>query len=103
MEITKKVEGNTLELALSGRLDTTTAPELEACIKENLIGDINNMVVDMKDLEYIASAGLRVLLFAQKTVSTNGELVIRNVRPEIMEVLEMTGFTDILKIEKEEA
>ena len=83
---------------MNGRLDTTTAPELEAVIKENLAG-VTNLVMDFAELEYLSSAGLRVILSAQKTMNKQGEMVIRNVNETINEVFEITGFIDILTIE----
>ncbi len=97
MEITKTLEGNVCKLALRGRLDTTTAPELEAELKNSLEG-IESLEFDLSELDYISSAGLRVLLFAQKSMMGK-TMVVRNVKPEIMEVFEITGFNDILTIE----
>lgn len=98
MTIDKQLNGSELTLALNGRLDTTTAPELEAVIKENLAG-VTNLVMDFAELEYLSSAGLRVILSAQKTMNKQGEMVIRNVNETINEVFEITGFIDILTIE----
>ncbi len=98
MEITKKANGAQLELALSGRLDTTTAPQLEEELTASLTG-VTELVLDFKDLEYLSSAGLRVLLGAQKIMNTQGSMVLRNVIPDIMEVFEITGFSDILTVE----
>ena len=97
MEITKTIEENVCKLALRGRLDTTTAPELEAELKDGLDG-IESLEFDLSNLEYISSAGLRVLLFAQKAMAGK-TMVVKNVKPEIMEVFEITGFNDILTIE----
>ncbi|MBQ3295613.1 MAG: STAS domain-containing protein [Erysipelotrichaceae bacterium] len=97
MEIIKTLEDNVCKLALRGRLDTTTAPELEAELKNSLEG-IEGLEFDLSDLDYISSAGLRVLLFAQKSMMGK-TMVVRNVKPEIMEVFEITGFNDILTIE----
>lgn len=100
MEIKKTVEEEVCRIDLLGRLDTTTAPDLENELKEDLNEGLKDYVLDLKELEYISSAGLRVLLFIQKSVSSmEGSLLIRNVRPEIMEVFEITGFSDILTIE----
>ena len=99
MEITKKVKDNTAELAVSGRLDTTTSPELEEALKELFEQGVNELVLDFAELEYVSSAGLRVLLFAQKSLNDGGKMTIRNVREEIMEVFDMTGFLDILTVE----
>lgn len=97
MEIIKKIDGSVCNVALEGRLDTTTAPQLEAELKSSLNG-INELAFDFSKLEYISSAGLRVLLSAQKVMNTQGSMKICNVAPEIMEVFEITGFTDILTI-----
>ncbi|MBO5403768.1 MAG: STAS domain-containing protein [Phascolarctobacterium sp.] len=98
MIIDKQLNGSELILSLTGRLDTTTAPELEAVIKENITG-VTNLVMDFAGLEYLSSAGLRVILSAQKTMNKQGEMVIRNVNETINEVFEITGFIDILTIE----
>ena len=97
MEIIKTVDENVCKLALRGRLDTTTAPELEAELKNSLEG-IDGLEFDLNELDYISSAGLRVLLFAQKSMMGK-TMIVRNVKPEIMEVFEITGFNDILTIE----
>lgn len=98
MTITKTKSGDNLTLALEGRLDTTTAPQLEAELKESLAG-VTGLVLDMKELAYLSSAGLRVILGAQKQMNKQGGMVIHNVNETIMEVFEVTGFTDILTIE----
>ncbi len=98
MNIIKKTEGKTLNIALEGRLDTTTAPQLEAELKQS-IADSTELNLDFAKLEYISSAGLRVLLAAQKVMNKQGEMVIRNVNDVIAEVFEVTGFADILTIE----
>jgi len=98
MEIIKKVEGSTLNVAIEGRLDTTTAPELEAALKNDLEGIID-LKFDFSKLEYISSAGLRVLLSSQKVMNKQGSMVITNVNETIMEIFEVTGFVDILTIE----
>ena len=98
MIIDNQLTGSELTLSLTGRLDTTTAPELEAVIKENITG-VTNLVMDFAGLEYLSSAGLRVILSAQKTMNKQGEMVIRNVNETINEVFEITGFIDILTIE----
>ena len=85
-------------LQIAGRLDTTTAPSLDKTINED-IHDTKNLVFDLKDLEYISSAGLRVLLGAQKKMQKIGSMKVINVCEEIMEIFEMTGFVDILVIE----
>ena len=98
MTINKKEQGNELELAISGRLDTTTAPQLEAELKSSIDG-VTALTLDFAELEYISSAGLRVLLAAQKVMNKQGSMVIRHVNETIMEVFEITGFSEILTIE----
>lgn len=98
MEIIKNRIDSTLEFALAGRLDTTTAPELEAMINENIEG-VTRLILDFKELEYISSAGLRILLGAQKTMNKQGEMVVRNVNSDVNEIFTITGFTEILTIE----
>lgn len=97
MTIGKKQEETTLTVSLEGRLDTSTAPQLDAELK-NLDG-VTRLVLDMKGLVYLSSAGLRTILSLQKRMSRQGRMVVRNVCGVIMEVFEMTGFTDILSIE----
>ena len=97
MEIIKNIDGSVCNIELQGRLDTTTAPQLEAVLKSSLNG-IGELVFDFSKLEYISSAGLRVLLSAQKVMNAQGKMNIKNVSAEIMEVFEITGFTDILTI-----
>ncbi len=99
MTINRVHEGDTLTLVLEGRLDTTTAPQLDAELKDRLKG-ITSLTLDMKDLAYLSSAGLRVILAAQKQMNKQGKMVIRHVNETIMEIFEVTGFTDILTIEK---
>ncbi|MBR5407153.1 MAG: STAS domain-containing protein [Lachnospiraceae bacterium] len=98
MNIKKEQNGSEMNISLEGRLDTTTAPELETELKASLEG-IDALNFDFSALEYVSSAGLRVLLSAQKTMNRQGKMVIRNVKPEIMEIFEVTGFVDILTIE----
>ncbi|WP_027203971.1 STAS domain-containing protein [Butyrivibrio fibrisolvens] len=98
MVITKTRNGDELTVALEGRLDTTTAPELDDMLKEEL-GDVKKLSFDFAKLEYISSAGLRVLLISQKAMNKQGSMVIKNVNEEINEIFEVTGFTDILTIE----
>lgn len=93
-----KMPPNGAELRLEGRLDTTSAPQLEAKLRQSLNG-ITRLELDFAALEYISSAGLRVLLAAQKVMNKQGQMVIRNVSETVMEVFEITGFTDILTIE----
>lgn len=98
MTITKNLDGATLTLALEGRLDTTTAPQLESEVKDSLTG-VTELILDFTALEYISSAGLRVVLSAQKAMNKQGSMVVRGVNEYVMEVLEVTGFADILTIE----
>ncbi len=98
MTITNERNNEQLTIALEGRLDTTTAPQLEKFLIENSDG-IKDMVLDLEKLEYISSAGLRVILGAHKRMSKIGSLKLINVCDEVMEVFDMTGFTDILDIE----
>lgn len=98
MNIIKATEGTTLNLALEGRLDTTTAPQLEAELKGSM-DSITELNMDFEKLEYLSSAGLRVILAAQKTMNKQGKMVIRHVNETIREVFEVTGFIDILTIE----
>jgi anti-sigma B factor antagonist len=97
MTINKKTDENKIIIELSGRLDTTTAPELEEEL-EKTIGTAEELELDFKELEYISSAGLRVILRAHKEMSKRGGMVIRNVGEVIMEVFEITGFKDMLTI-----
>ena len=96
IEIKRNAEETTIELA--GRLDTTTAPALDKTISDD-IGDTKKLVLDVKKVEYISSAGLRVFLAAQKKMQKIGSMKVINVCEEVMEVFEMTGFADILTIE----
>ena len=96
IEIKKNAEATIIEVA--GRLDTLTASSLDKAINED-IGEVKNLVLNLKNLEYISSAGLRVLLGAQKKMQKIGSMKVTNVCEEVMEVFEMTGFADILVIE----
>lgn len=98
MEIMKKKDNGAMEIALVGRLDTTTAPQFEETIKESLDG-VTDLTLDFEQLEYVSSAGLRVILAAQKVMNRQGSMVIRHVSNDIQEVFEITGFSDILTIE----
>lgn len=97
MNIIKNQNGSVLNIALEGRLDTTTAPQLEAELRTCLEG-ISDLTLDFKALEYISSAGLRILLHAQKVMNKQGEMKIANVNETVAEVFEITGFCDILTI-----
>lgn len=98
MNISKNQNGSNLEISLEGRLDTITAPVLEEELKGSL-DDVNELVLDFEKLEYISSAGLRVLLTAHKTMLPKEGMKVIHVNETIMEIFEVTGFTDILKIE----
>ena len=98
MTIAKNQNGTHLDLAVEGRLDTTTAPQLEAELKQSMNG-VTELALDFSKLEYLSSAGLRVLLSAQKVMNKQGSMVIRNVNETIMEIFEVTGFADILTVE----
>ena len=98
MDIIRNQNGSALTIALEGRLDTTTAPQIEAELKSALSGT-SELVFDFAKLDYISSAGLRVLLSAQKVMNKQGSMKIVNVNETIMEVFDVTGFVDILTIE----
>ena len=97
MTIKKELNGKDLTVAIEGRLDTITAPELETELKASLDG-VEKLVLDFSKLEYISSAGLRVLLSTQKRMNTQGSMALKNVNDTIMEIFEVTGFNDILTI-----
>ena len=96
LNVTK--DGGTLCVAMEGRLDTVSSPELEECLREDLPGT-ELLVLDFEKLDYISSAGLRVLLQAHKRMNGQGRMVLRNVGESILEIFEVTGFTEILTIE----
>ena len=98
LNITKSIENGSAVFALAGRLDTVTAPELERALQESLAG-VNELTLDFEGLDYISSAGLRVLLSTQKLMSKQGSMKLRNVGETIMEIFEVTGFSDIQTIE----
>ena len=98
MTIEKKIENGNVTLTITGRLDTTTAPELEKTL-DNVLGGTKELVFDMTGLEYISSAGLRVILKAQKAMNAQGSMKLTGVNDSIMEVFDITGFLDILTIE----
>ena len=98
MNIQKTMAGTTLTVDLEGRLDTTTAPQLEKELRDSIDG-LTGLVIDLEKLDYISSAGLRVLLAMQKIMNKQGEMRIRNANETVMEVFEVTGFSDILTIE----
>lgn len=97
MKIEKKVENGSLVVSVEGRLDTSTAPTLEGELAN--LSDTTNLVLDMQNLEYISSAGLRVILKLQKLLGKKGSLTLKNVCASIMEVFDITGFSDFLTIE----
>lgn len=99
MDIKQTHDGDRLVVEVSGRLNTNTAPDLETVL-QGVISETNDLVLDLGELDYISSAGLRVILSTQKAMNRQkGSLVVRNVKPEIYEVFEMTGFLDFLMIE----
>lgn len=97
LNINKTIEGGKAVFALEGRLDTVTAPDLEKELKDSL-GGVSELTLDFEKLEYISSAGLRVLLATQKIMSSQGSMKVTNVNETIMEIFEVTGFSDILTI-----
>lgn len=98
LNIEKKTGEKSLEIVLEGRLDTTTAPQLEEVVKNELDGK-ETLVYDLAKLEYISSAGLRVLLSSQKKMNSQGTMTVKNVSEEVNEIFDVTGFSDILNIE----
>lgn len=98
MTINQAKNGSKLTVALEGRLDTTTAPQLEEVVRTALDG-VTDLEFDFAKLEYVSSAGLRVLLAAQKTMNKQGNMVIHNANSDLMDIFEVTGFSDILTIE----
>lgn len=98
MTINKEKSGSELILTLVGRLDTTTAPLLEKELKQEITG-VTMLVMNFADVEYISSAGLRVLLAAQKVMNRQGQMIIKNVNDTILDIFEITGFSDVLTVE----
>lgn len=98
LDIKKTIEGEKALLELSGRIDSNTAVKLEQAVKASIDG-VTELTLDMKETEYISSAGLRVLLAAQKQMNKQGKMKVLNVNETVMEVFEITGFADILTIE----
>ena len=98
MQLTHTKEGNRLTVNVSGRVDTTTAPELEKYITDNTDG-VTELILDLKEMSYTSSAGLRVLLKAQKLMNKQGSMKVTGVQNDVLEVFDMTGFSDILTIE----
>ena len=101
MEITQKLEGTTLKLSLNGRLGTNTSSDFNEIVKNNLVG-IKELILDLKELEYVSSAGLRVILLAQKIMENQGRMIITNANESILEIFRITGFNDILDIRETE-
>lgn len=97
MNIAKTLEDKKLTISIDGRLDTSTAPELDEELKASL-GGIETLIMDFTGMEYISSAGLRVLLSAQKVMNTQGEMIVTGANDTVMEIFDITGFTDILTI-----
>ena len=97
LKIDKTIENGKAKLKLEGRLDTVTAPDIDSKVKE-VLPDVTELVFDFENLEYISSAGLRVLLSAQKAMNGKGTMTVMNVNEAIMEIFEVTGFSDILTI-----
>lgn len=98
MKINQNREAEKLTVAIEGRLDTTTAPEFEKMLGE-IMGGVTELVLDMTNLEYVSSAGLRVILKAQKVMFSQGKMTLTGVNESVMEVFEITGFSDILNIQ----
>ena len=99
MKINKKQNGNELIISLEGRLDTNTSPDLEKELSS--LDDIKKLIFDFSKLEYISSAGLRIVLSCQKIMANQGEMIIKNANDSVKEVFEITGFADILTIEED--
>lgn len=100
MEITKTLNGKDLTVALKGSLDTGTSPELRQVLDESM-DSIDTLIIDCADLEYMSSAGLRVLLTAHMTMSTKGEMKLLHVNEEVMDTLKITGMADVLNVVKD--
>ena len=98
MTIETTLTDKTLTVKVSGRMDTTTAPQLEAELKR-MVGGNETLILDFDNLEYLSSAGLRVVLAAQKVMNRQGKMIVRHVNETIMDIFEVTGFVDILTIE----
>lgn len=98
MNIKKTLDGTKLTAAISGRLDTSTTPEAEAVLKDG-IGSVTELILDFKEVDYISSSGLRLLLSLQKQMNVQGSMKIRNINDTVAEIFEVTGFSDILTVE----
>ena len=99
MNINKSQNGNELLVTVEGRIDTVTAPQFEQELMASQLETIDRLTLDFQNLEYISSAGLRVVLGAQKTMNSQGTMVVKNLTEEVRDVFDITGFTDILTIE----
>ena len=99
MNIVKIPDGEKMILKIEGKLDTNTAPELEAVLQE-VFNETKDLILDFASLDYISSAGLRVLLVAQKTMNTKGKMTIKNANESLIDIFEVTGFIDILNVEQ---
>ena len=97
MNIKQKSEGKKVTISITGRIDTSTAPQLQEYLKESMPG-VEELILDLAEVDYISSAGLRVILFAQKTMNSQGSMSVSNANKDILEIFELTGFTDILNI-----
>lgn len=97
MNIKQKSEGKKVTISITGRIDTSTAPQLQEYLKEAMPG-VEELILDLTEVDYISSAGLRVILFAQKTMNSQGSMSVSNANKDILEIFELTGFTDILNI-----
>ncbi len=98
LNINKVKDGTTLTISIEGRLDTTTAPQLENVVNAEIEG-VSELIYDLKALDYISSAGLRVLLSSQKVMNKQGSMIVKNVSEEVLEIFEVTVFSDIFNIE----
>lgn len=98
MNITKQLNNKELTLSLEGELNSVTAADFESVIKNDL-GNVESLIIDLAKLSYLSSAGLRVLLVAQKIMNKNGKMVIRHVNEDVMEIFSLTGFSAVLDIE----
>lgn len=99
MEITKYTNENELTIAIDGRIDTTTAPQLETEVKNSITEKVSKLIFDFTKVEYMSSAGIRVIMASEKVMSQQGEMALSNVNEEIMEIFEMTGLSDLLQFE----
>ena len=98
LTLEKNRQGAELTVALDGRLDTVSAPDFEAVVRDELVG-VETFILELANLQYTSSAGLRIILLAQKTMNKQGRMILKNVADGVMEVFEMTGLSDLLTIE----